>query len=184
MTPGLTLGPPFPVKATKGAIVAIASYQNPSVPVVVGECEIDVAGLTSVRGSKGHAVKGLHWHGDEIWSWSRNNRPGTDPPDRLEGWHEEQDVENAEIRAAQKGVEDLDVNDMENDEDDGGVPINGVNSGKAEGQYAETFDEVPPARREWTTKGFIGPTVEILLALIVCGRDRPSFPECVLVRHP
>ena len=185
MTPGLTLGPPFPVKATKGAIVAIASYENPSVPVVVGECEIDVAGLTSVRGSKGHAVRGLHWHGDEIWSWSRNSRPGTDPPDRLEGWYEEQDAENAEnaeTRAAQMGVEDLDVNDVENDEDDGGVPINGTNSEKVEGEYVGTFDEA--AKREWTTKGFICPGVETLLSLTLYGRDRPGFPERVLVRHP
>ncbi|KKY28727.1 putative translation machinery-associated protein [Diplodia seriata] len=42
MTPGLQNGPPFPQKAKKGAVVAVASLENPTVPVAVGVCEIDV----------------------------------------------------------------------------------------------------------------------------------------------
>ena len=154
MTPGLALGPPFPAKATKGAIVAIASDESPSVPLVVGTCEFDIANLETVRGSKGHAVKGLHWYGDEIWNWSQNDRPGTDPPDRLEGWYEEHDIENNEIRAAQHGMEDLNVKDSEDDQDvGGGVPVNGLEGGKVEGEYVATLGETSIEKKEWTTKG-------------------------------
>ena len=86
MTPGLINGPPFPPKAVKGAIVAVAGHDRPSVPLVVGVCEIDVAGLKEVRGAKGHAVRTVHWSGDEIWGWSAGGRPGGEPPDELAGW--------------------------------------------------------------------------------------------------
>ena len=85
MTPGLA-GPPFPVKATQGSTVAVASLSKPSVPMVVGVCEIDVAALQSVQGSKGHAVRGVHWSGDELWSWCANGTSGGPPPDNLPGW--------------------------------------------------------------------------------------------------
>ena len=152
MTPGLAHGPPFPAKATKGATVAIASYENPSVPVVVGECEIDVSSLKSVRGTKGHAVRGLHWHGDEIWGWSQNEKPGSDPPDQVHGWFEGQDIEQDDVAAAQQGVEDLKVEDAE-DEESGGVSVNGIEGQRAEGPYVEEFEKAPLEKKEWTTKG-------------------------------
>jgi translation initiation factor 2D len=93
MTPGLQRGPPFPKKATKGAIVAIASLENPTVPMAVGTCEIDVSALEKVQGAKGHAVQTFHWAGDEIWSWSSAAKPGRDPPEFIEGWDEEQSKE-------------------------------------------------------------------------------------------
>ena len=86
MTPGLARGPPFPSGATKNSIVAIASLERPSVPRVVGSCEIDVSSLQQVQGAKGHAVLGHHWDGDEIWGWSQSGKSGTDAPEAIRGW--------------------------------------------------------------------------------------------------
>ena len=47
MTSGLA-GPPFPSGEVKGALVAVASLEKPSVPMVVGICGIDVAALQEV----------------------------------------------------------------------------------------------------------------------------------------
>lgn len=153
MTPGLARGPPFPFKAVKGATVAIASYENPSVPLIVGECEIDVASLTSVRGTKGHAVRGIHFQGDEIWSWSHNNKPGTDPPDRLDGWYEE----TTDLDDVQQGVEDLDL------EQDGGVLVQRPDDTNAEDGEDDTLDESAPPPKEWMTKGKICSLTRICL---------------------
>lgn len=116
MTPGLA-GPPFPSKATKGSMVAIASIENSSVPMVVGSCEIDVSSLGSVKGAKGHAVQTAHWCGDELWAWSTSGRPGLSAPERLDGWIE--DVPEGESLAQQ--AEDLDPD--EDGGDDGGVSL-------------------------------------------------------------
>ena len=97
MTPGLVHGPPFPDRAVKGAVVAVASLDNPTVPVFVGVCEIDISALGEVQGTKGHAVRGLHWEGDDLWSWSSSSRPGQPSPEYLAGWDEDviEDVEDA-----------------------------------------------------------------------------------------
>ncbi|EED21626.1 RNA binding protein Ligatin/Tma64, putative [Talaromyces stipitatus ATCC 10500] len=96
MTPGLANRPPFPNRAIKGAAVAVATLDSPTVPVFVGVCEIDVSALGEVHGTKGHAVRGLHWEGDELWSWSSSSRPGQPSPEYLEGWGEDiKDVEDA-----------------------------------------------------------------------------------------
>ena len=50
MTPGLAGGPPFPERAKKGTVVAVASTERPSVPMMVGWCEIDVSALGKVQG--------------------------------------------------------------------------------------------------------------------------------------
>lgn len=89
MTPGLANEPPFPKQAVKGAVVAVASVDRHSVPLFVGICEIDVSALGDVQGTKGQAVRGLHWEGDELWAWSSASRPGRRAPDYLEGWDEE-----------------------------------------------------------------------------------------------
>jgi translation initiation factor 2D len=73
MTPGLWGGPPWPHGAKKNAIVAVASTERPSVPVWLGVCEIDVSALGNVQGVKGKAVDGIHWAGDEIWSWTSSS---------------------------------------------------------------------------------------------------------------
>ena len=118
MTPGLARGPPFPSKATKGAVVAVASLERPSVPMVVGVCEIDVSKLQEVRGAKGHAVRGEHWDGDEIWAWSSSGKLGASAPDEIEGW--DIDSGHADLR---EGVGDLAIGDHEEDADEGGVPL-------------------------------------------------------------
>ncbi|KAH6642658.1 eukaryotic translation initiation factor SUI1 family protein [Boeremia exigua] len=91
MTPGLQRGPPFPKAATKGAVVAIASLEAPTVPMAVGTCLIDVSSLGSTQGMKGHAVETFHWAGDELWSWSTGNKPGRDPPTLIEAWDEQEE---------------------------------------------------------------------------------------------
>lgn len=117
MTPGLANGPPFHSKATKGAVVAIASLEQPSVPVAVGACLIDVSSLGAVQGSRGHAVQTMHWAGDEIWSYSNSNKPGLSPPESLEGWlASKHDEEKLAEQAA-----DLNIDDEE--EEQGGVNL-------------------------------------------------------------
>ena len=116
MTPGLALGPPFPSGATKNSVVAIASLDKPSVPMVVGVCEIDVSSLKQVQGAKGHAVRGVHWDGDEIWAWSQNGKPGRPSPDEIHGW-------NASEYALETQVERIDLESAEVDQEQGGIAL-------------------------------------------------------------
>jgi translation initiation factor 2D len=120
MTPGLAGGPPFPAKAKKGAVVAVASAQSPTVPLMVGVCEVDVSALGRVQGAKGHAVQNIHWSGDELWSWSATGNSGREAPSQLAGWFEDEDeVEDLKAQTAA-----LDLQDDEDDMD-GGVPLTG-----------------------------------------------------------
>ncbi|KAM3422807.1 Eukaryotic translation initiation factor 2D [Cercospora zeina] len=86
MVPGLFGGPPFPPRAKKGAVVAIAALERPSIPVAVGVCIIDVCELQKVRGEKGKAVEHMHCFGDEVWTWGHLGKPGQHPPEEIEGW--------------------------------------------------------------------------------------------------
>ena len=140
MTPGLAGGPPWPTNAKQGAVVAVAGLGRESVPVCVGVCKIDVSALGRVQGLKGPAVEGLHWVGDEIWSWSQTGNGGRKPPDRIEGWQEKtSDVED--------GVGELDINDDDDDDDeddmqeDGGVALEApaleVRNGHAPSEQAQ-----------------------------------------------
>jgi translation initiation factor 2D len=115
MTPGLFGGPPFPPRATKGAVVAIAALDRPSVPVAVGVCEIDVSALQQVRGAKGQAVENVHWAGDELWAYSTGSRPGQQPPEEIEGWKGV-----LQERGLLEQAENLTLEDQEGD---GGVPL-------------------------------------------------------------
>jgi translation initiation factor 2D len=96
MTPGLANGPPFPSAAMAGAIVAIASTSSPSVPLVVGTCEIDVSTLQQVQGAKGHAVQTITWAGDELWSWSPSGKTGDSPPESIDSWQEPHTVSSVD----------------------------------------------------------------------------------------
>lgn len=157
MTPGLQRGPPFPKKATKGAIVAVASLESPTVPMAVGTCEIDISSLQKVQGIKGQAVETFHWAGDEIWSWTTTGNSGIEPPEYLEGWDTERE---ADTRLAA----DTAVLDLEDTEDDGGVSLTDTakrsEAEKAQGLEGETapsskdfIDEVED--KELTTKGTV-----------------------------
>ncbi|KAL4873733.1 hypothetical protein BDV12DRAFT_159504 [Aspergillus spectabilis] len=115
MTPGLANEPPFPERAVKGAVVAVASLGRETVPLFVGICEIDVSALGEVQGTKGHAVRGIQWEGDELWAWSPSSRPGVPAPEYLKGWDEEVlgEVKAGEIKAGEieGGVEELSLED-------------------------------------------------------------------------
>lgn len=119
MTPGLTYGPPFPVKAKKDAIVAVADTGRPTVPMMVGTCEIDVSQLQQVQGAKGHAVENVHWAGDELWSWSASSKAGVSPPHGIAGWERPTDKPDEEDLAT--GTEKLQLD--HDGEDEGGVSL-------------------------------------------------------------
>lgn len=115
MTPGLAGGPPFPPQATKGAIVAVAGSESPTVPKYVGTCAIDVSQLGRVQGAKGHAVKSVHWEGDEIWAWSLTGTGGRQAPREIEGWG---------VRQVQEGLKSLALEEDDQDgQEDGGVSL-------------------------------------------------------------
>ncbi|KAJ5578114.1 uncharacterized protein N7459_007078 [Penicillium hispanicum] len=115
MTPGLANDPPFPERAVKDSVVAVASLDRETVPLFVGICEIDISKLGEVQGTKGHAVRGLHWEGDELWAWSSSSRPGRPAPEYLEGWDDEEteEIEEAVGELTLEGKEDVDVTPAE-----------------------------------------------------------------------
>lgn len=89
MIPGLVKpkGVPWNSKARKDAVVAVAGMRKDTIPTWVGTCEVDICQLgDSVQGQKGVAVKGLHWAGDEIWSWKSLGSGGGEIPEKLDGW--------------------------------------------------------------------------------------------------
>ncbi|KAL1997463.1 hypothetical protein VTN49DRAFT_903 [Thermomyces lanuginosus] len=160
MTPGLANGPPFPKGAVKGATVAVASLDRPSVPVFVGVCEIDIASLGEVQGAKGHAVRGVHWEGDELWSWSSSSRPGQPGPEALEGWSDDvKDVENA--------VEGLALEDK----DEGGVPV--AQASEDQPEPAQEEPEKEPTQKE-IEEAFVK---AFLYALYQAKKDHPDAPK-------
>ncbi|KAL9054028.1 MAG: hypothetical protein Q9206_003705 [Seirophora lacunosa] len=156
MTPGLARGPPFPTKATKGSVVAIASLEKPSVPMVVGVCEIDVVSLQEVRGAKGHAVRGEHWHGDEIWAWSAGGGTGGQAPVELQGWEND-----ADVSGLTETMDNVVVEDSDDEPGQGGVPVQQdvVEDSKVlernhfvEGEHGKPYEEVEMDRKEFSTK--------------------------------
>jgi translation initiation factor 2D len=157
MTPGLQRGPPFPKKATNGAIVAIASLEAPTVPMAVGECAIDVSALDKVQGMKGHAVSTFHWAGDELWSWSTTGKAGCDPPGIIEGWDDEKG-EEASLAERTAAV------DLDNEE--GGITLEAGPTERSQAEQAQGVEgEAPPSNsdfidvledKELATKGMFG----------------------------
>lgn len=152
MTPGLQRGPPFPKKATKGSIVAIASLEAPTVPMAVGTCEIDVSSLDKVQGMKGQAVSTFHWAGDELWSWSSTGKAGTEPPDMVQGWGEDEDTTLAERTAAvdlddQEGDVSLDADPTERSDAEKTQGVDGEDA-PSNKDFVDVVDD-----KELTTKG-------------------------------
>ncbi|KAJ4357055.1 hypothetical protein N0V95_002793 [Ascochyta clinopodiicola] len=141
MTPGLQRGPPFPKKATKGAIVAIASLEAPTVPMAVGTCVIDVSSLGSTQGTKGHAVETFHWARDELWSWSTGNKPGRDPPALIEAWDEQADDDTSLVERTAA----VDLGD-----NDGGITLDTDPTERSKAEQAQGVDgEDAPSNKDF-----------------------------------
>ena len=125
MTPGLMRGPPFPPKAKKSALVAVASLERPTVPVVVGVCQIDVSALEKVQGAKGHAVRGVHWEGDEIWAWGSDTAGGDPAPEHIAGWEAAGQAHQVEVDLKKINLEDEEDEIREDEiQEEGGVLLN------------------------------------------------------------
>jgi translation initiation factor 2D len=150
MTPGLANDPPFDPRAVKGSPVAVASLDSHSVPLFVGICEIDVSALGEVQGTKGQAIRGLHWQGDELWAWSSSSRPGRLAPEYLEGWDEEEEDE------LEEGVAELTL-----DESAGKTVDDNRNDFVDESPALETEPAV--ALKEPTTNGMKIQTPQLIL---------------------
>lgn len=142
MTPGLVGGPPWPARAIKNAVVAVASIERPSVPAWVGVCEVDVSSLGSVQGLKGPAVKGVHWESDEIWAWSSSNSGGRGAPESIEGWFQE-----APAVDAATAMEGLDLDDDDGQED-GGVALEEPQDEQQQGDASDILDQRPVGERD------------------------------------
>lgn len=150
MTPGLANEPPFPQRAVKGAVVAVAGLDRWTVPLFVGVCEIDVSSLGEVQGTKGHAVKGLHWEGDELWAWSSSSRPGQPAPEYLEGWDEEkQEQDGASAGEVEEGVGGLTLDEKEN------APTKGEDEEEISGASPDQPEEPATIEKEPSMKGML-----------------------------
>lgn len=112
MIPGLA-GPPFPSQTQKGSLVAIASLENPSVPTVVGTCEIDIYNLEKTQGAKGKAVDIFHCEGDHIWDWSASGKSGTSSPKSLNNW----------LSSDNQLSSNIETLNIDEEEPEGGVPL-------------------------------------------------------------
>lgn len=165
MTPGLANDPPFPERAVKDAVVAVASLDRETVPLFVGVCEIDVSALGDVRGAKGHAIRGLHWEGDELWAWSSSSRPGRPAPDYIQGWDDEATEE------LEEAVDNLSLNDQ-----------------SEESPAGEAVDDAPveaeePPEKEPTTQGrivihsklFVSSGILTVVQKLTMLSSKPSF---------
>ncbi|KAI9884468.1 MAG: hypothetical protein M1823_003741 [Watsoniomyces obsoletus] len=175
MIPGLTRGPPFPASATKNAIVAVASDENPSVPVFVGVCEIDVGSLQNVRGEKGKAVRGITWMGDELWEWSTDGRSESVIPENIDGWDPKEEVSTEGVT---RGIDSLNVEEDEEDEEEtGGVRLDDVEA-TADVDDADHAEPLEEEKREYTTKEIDEVFRQaFLFGLYQCKRAHPDEPH-------
>lgn len=166
MVPGLVGGPPWPEKATTGSVVAIASA-NPAkdtVPVWIGRCEIDISALGDVKGSKGRAIKGLQWVGDELWSWSSiPGISGSSEPDKIEGWTGLNHITDGRLDSRiEEDTAQLHLDDDEQDDEvqeDGGVTLTTSRPDLSNGQMLSSEEtkaneqgDVEPEREPKTTE--------------------------------
>ena len=157
MTPGLAKGPPFPSRAIKGSTVAVASLENPTVPMVVGSCEIDIYNLSHVQGAKGHAVKNLHWQGDEIWAWSHGGISGGSVPGVIEGWGNAEDQSSAVL---EDGIAEIDIlgpgadqSKKDTNGNDEGCESNADHNNYVNGEAVIPWEHISVQRKELSLKG-------------------------------
>lgn len=65
MLPGCI--PPFDARAVRGAMVAVASYEKPSVVMAIGHCSLNLTQFDNVVGRTGTAVTIVHSYDDELF---------------------------------------------------------------------------------------------------------------------
>ncbi|KAA8651855.1 hypothetical protein EYZ11_006217 [Aspergillus tanneri] len=174
MTPGLANEPPFPQRAVKGAVVAVAGLDRHTVPLFLGICEIDISALGEVQGTKGHAVRGLHWEGDELWAWSSSSRPGQPAPEYLEGWDEDASDRGEQVGDIAEGVDELALAEKETSQTEGQEePVGEVRENQPEEVEEETLAEKEPSMKE------IDEAFEkaFLYSLYKLKQDNPSSPN-------
>ncbi|KAK6840802.1 hypothetical protein PG987_001662 [Apiospora arundinis] len=152
MIPGLvkSRGAAWDARAKKGAVVAVAGLQKDTVPMWVGTCDVEVCKLgNDLRGQKGVAVKGLHWAGDEVWSWRPLGSGGREAPEALEGWQGlTEDMTGA--------IKDMKLEDEEADadaDDGGGVALSSNKTtedpqSRGRDDLAEVVDVPEPTTKE------------------------------------
>ncbi|KAK8087530.1 hypothetical protein PG997_002491 [Apiospora hydei] len=156
MIPGLvkSRGATWDARAKKGAVVAVAGLRRDTVPMWVGTCDVDVSRLgNDLRGQKGVAIKGLHWAGDEVWSWRPLGSGGREAPDALEGWQ-------GLMEDMTSAVKDMKLDDDEEEEEGdegGGVALSSNSNSEKEPQQssrgrnsdlAEEVDVPEPTTKE------------------------------------
>lgn len=65
--------PPFDLRATRGALVGIASYQTPTVVKAIGHCSLNLTQFDNVQGRQGTAVTVIHVIEDELFKLYDND---------------------------------------------------------------------------------------------------------------
>ncbi|RAL11128.1 putative RNA binding protein Ligatin/Tma64 [Aspergillus homomorphus CBS 101889] len=171
MTPGLANEPPFDERAVKGAVVAVADLDRYTVPRFVGVCEIDVSALGEVQGTKGHAVRGLHWEGDELWAWSSSSKPGQPAPEYLEGWDEVEGEDEGDTKEIEGAVNDLNIDEQ--------APAQVAEDDEPSAEAPQSAEEEPVVdEKEPSTKEIDETFVKAFLySLHKLKQDNPSAPN-------
>ena len=102
----------FDERATKGSIVAVAGHRSDTVPRWVGISQVDIPALQD--NATGSAAEGLHWEGDELWSWSSLKKGGLAAPESIHGW------QGLTARSEESSIED---DEPEDEHVQGGVAL-------------------------------------------------------------
>ncbi|RAK73853.1 putative RNA binding protein Ligatin/Tma64 [Aspergillus fijiensis CBS 313.89] len=171
MTPGIANEPPFDERAVKGAVVAVADLDRYTVPRFVGVCEIDVSALGEVQGAKGHAVRGLHWEGDELWAWSSSSKPGQPAPEYLEGWDDVEEEDSGETKEIEGAVNDLHLDEQ--------ASAQAAGDDEASAEAPQPVEEEPVVEEKEPSTKEIDDAFEkaFLYSLYKLKQDNPSAPN-------
>ena len=124
----------FDERAKKGSIVAVAGHKSDTVPRWVGTSKVDIPALQD--SATGTAAEGLHWEGDELWSWSSLNKGGSEAPESIPGWQgltaereeaedEDDGPEDEHVQggvALERGTADLNIADGDANAEEEHVP--------------------------------------------------------------
>lgn len=138
----------FDQRAVKGSVIAVAGHKSDTVPRWVGTSKVDISSLQD--NATGTAAEGLHWEGDELWSWSALNKGGSAGPDTIDGWQ-------GLTFGLERDTEDIDLEDDEAEDEqvDGGVALTSstsdlkqANSAKDERDQEDAEEEHVPTTKE------------------------------------